>query len=84
MFRQASVRKAVFGDEQSAFLCLDTGMPQEALAPYAGKVQAVRGINFDLMKGEILRQFGEKPLENKDYPKIINERRRMNLITWKK
>ncbi len=35
----------------------------------------------DLLKTEILRQFGEKPLQNADYPKIINERRFVHLST---
>ena len=62
MFRQASVRKAVFGDEQSAFLCLDTGVPQDALAPYAGKVQAVY-VDPPFLTGEDFRRrlpFGEE------------------------
>ena len=55
---------------------------QTCVAPdYVLVDRGVKDKLVDLMKGEILRQFGEKPLENKDYPKIINERRFVHLST---
>ena len=55
---------------------------QTCVAPdYVLVDRGVKDKLIDLMKGEILRQFGEKPLENKDYPKIINERRFVHLST---
>lgn len=55
---------------------------QTCVAPdYVLVDKGVKDKLIDLMKGEILRQFGDKPLENKDYPKIINERRFVHLST---
>ncbi len=55
---------------------------QTCVAPdYVLVDKGVKDKLINLMKGEILRQFGDKPLENKDYPKIINERRFVHLST---
>ncbi len=55
---------------------------QTCVAPdYVLVDKGIKDQLITLMKDEIRRQFGEKPLENKDYPKIINERRFVHLST---
>ncbi|MBQ9539280.1 MAG: aldehyde dehydrogenase family protein [Treponema sp.] len=55
---------------------------QTCVAPdYILVDKGVKDRLIELMKLEIQRQFGDKPLENKDYPKIINERRFVHLST---
>ncbi len=55
---------------------------QTCVAPdYILVDKGVKDKLISLMQGEILRQYGDKPLENKDYPKIINERRFVHLST---
>ncbi len=55
---------------------------QTCVAPdYVLVDKGIKDQLISLMKDEIRRQFGEKPLENKDYPKIINERRFVHLST---
>lgn len=55
---------------------------QTCVAPdYVLVDKGIKDKLIELMKLEIRRQFGEKPLENKDYPKIINERRFVHLST---
>lgn len=55
---------------------------QTCVAPdYVLVDKGIKGRLIELMEEEIRRQFGDKPLENKDYPKIINERRFVHLST---
>ena len=55
---------------------------QTCVAPdYVLVDRGVKDKLVSLMQGEIVRQFGERPLENRDYPKIINERRFVHLST---
>ncbi len=55
---------------------------QTCVAPdYVLVEQEVKDLLLACLREEVTKQFGEHPLENKDYPKIINERHFVHLST---